>query len=143
MPDNLTCLGFDFGMKRIGVAVGQSFLKTAKPLDTLAAEKGEPDWNKVEQLIKQWQAAVIVVGIPYNMDGTEQNTTHAARAFANQLRKRFDCPVHGVDERLTTQAARQMVFEQGGKRALDKAQIDSVAAQIILESWMNEHDSNH
>lgn len=138
MPESRTCLGFDFGMKRIGVAVGQTLLKTAKPLDTIAATQGTPDWSCISTLINQWHASVIVVGIPYNMDGSVQGVTHAARAFANQCRKRFSCQVFGVDERLTTQEARQLVFEQGGKRALEKAQIDSIAAKLILESWMNE-----
>lgn len=137
MPESKTCLGFDFGMKRIGVAVGQTLLKTATPLDTLTSKQGKPNWDAITKLIKQWEVDVIVVGIPLNMDGTEQAITYAAKQFANQCRKQFSIPVYGIDERLTTVEARQQIFEEGGYRALKQSQVDSIAAKIILETWMN------
>ena len=92
-------LGFDFGMKRIGVAVGQTVTKTARPLETLKAKQGVPHWEKILKLIKTWQPDALIVGIPLNMDGTPQPLTEAAEQFANELKKRFELPVYGIDER--------------------------------------------
>ena len=136
MPESSVLLGFDFGMKRIGVAVGQTITKTASPLDTLKAQDGIPDWNIINELIQKWRATAFVVGIPLNMDGTEQDITKAARKFANRLHGRFNMPVHFVDERLSTIEARTRIFEQGGYKALQEKQIDSIAAVIILEDWL-------
>jgi putative Holliday junction resolvase len=135
--DNQTLLGFDFGLKRIGVAVGQTVTETASVLSTLHAEKGEPNWQEVEKLLKEWKPHALVVGIPTNMDGTGQTITGAAKNFANALR-RFDLPVYEVDERLTTKEARQQLFAEGGYRAIQAAQVDSVAAKLILESWLRK-----
>lgn len=128
-------LGFDFGMKRIGVAVGQTVTKTARPLTVIQAAQGIPQWDALSKLIKTWQPDALVVGIPLNMDGTEQAVTLAARAFADALRERYKLPVYGIDERLTTREAREQLFSQGGYKALQKTQIDSVAAQLILQTW--------
>lgn len=128
-------LAFDFGTKRIGVAVGQTVTKTARPLATLSAKEGQPQWKEVDNLIKTWRPNALVVGIPLNMDGTEQPLTQAAKKFANALRKHYQLPVHGIDERLTTRDARDQVFTKGGYKALQNKQIDSVAAQLILETW--------
>lgn len=130
-------LGFDFGMKRIGVAVGQTITKTARPLTTLPAHEGKPDNNLLAKLITSWGPLALIVGIPLNMDGTEQETTLAAKQFANLLRSQFQLPVYEVDERLTTKAARENIFQTGGFKALQKKQIDAIAAQLILESWLN------
>jgi putative Holliday junction resolvase len=135
-------LGFDFGMKRIGVAVGQSLTKTATPLPVLHANGGVPQWKMIEDLMNEWNIDAFIVGIPLNMDGTEQFTTTAARQFAQELAQRFQKPVHGMDERLSTVDVRQQVFDQGGYKALKKASIDSLAAQLILETWMRSHDSS-
>ena len=88
-------------------------------------------------MIKQWSPKALVVGIPYNMDGTEQSVTISARDFAQALGEKTGLMVHEVDERLSTVAAREAVFEQGGYKGLKGAAIDSVAAQVILESWMS------
>lgn len=129
-------LGFDFGMKRIGVAVGQDITKTAKPLKTLHAVKGEPDWQEITQLIAQWSPAALIVGVPYNMDGTDQPVTVAARKFAEALGHKTGATIYEVDERLTTVAARASVFSEHGYKGLQDAQIDSVAAQLILQDWL-------
>ncbi|OGO94054.1 MAG: Holliday junction DNA helicase RuvA [Coxiella sp. RIFCSPHIGHO2_12_FULL_44_14] len=128
-------LGFDFGMKRIGVAVGQTLTNTAQALPILTAKDGIPDWQRIENLITTWHPSAFVVGIPYNMNGTEQNTTFAARKFAHRLKQKFNLPVHPVDERLTTVEAKalQPVFK---KKSSDE--IDSYAAKLILESWLRE-----
>ena|SRR3989338_3828019 len=129
-------LGFDFGLKRIGVAIGQMLTKTARPLDTLSAKKGSPDWKAIEALIKKWQPSALVVGIPLNMDGTDQIMSAHARAFAQKLREQYRLPVHETDERLTTKDARERLFEKGGYKALQGGQVDAIAAQLILQNWL-------
>lgn len=129
-------LGFDFGMKRIGIAVGQTLTQSARPLETIQANKGVPDWVYLQKLVKLWQPNAFVVGIPLNMDGTEQALTHSARQFANVLKERFHLPVYGIDERLSTKDARERLFTTGGYKALQKGQVDSVAAQLILQNWL-------
>ncbi|WP_088329899.1 Holliday junction resolvase RuvX [Lacimicrobium sp. SS2-24] len=134
---NNTLLGFDFGTKSIGVAAGQHITGTAAPLPALKARDGIPDWSLLDKLIEQWQPAALVVGLPLNMDGTDQQVTFAAKKFANRLHARFRIPVHTCDERLTSADARARLFELGGYKKLDKQKVDSVAACLILESWMN------
>jgi len=137
MP-NQVYLGFDFGLKRIGVAVGQTITHTAQPLKTLQAENGVPNWQDVEKIIMEWTPDGLVVGIPLNMDGTEQPITQNAKQFAKQLEKKFNQSVFEADERLTTLEARNQVFSQGGYKALQKTEMDSIAAKLILERWMDE-----
>ncbi len=135
MPEQ-TLLGFDFGLRHIGVAVGQTYTRTAQPVTTLAAHKGVPEWPEITKLIQTWRPHALVVGIPLNMDGTEQPLTRAARRFAKALEKQTQLPVHSMDERLSTVEARAHLFAQGGYKALKKQAIDSMAAQLILESWL-------
>ncbi len=135
-PTHTVLLGFDFGLKRIGVAVGQTITQTARPLTTLSAIQGEPQWTQLDNLVKTWQPDGLVVGIPLNMDGTEQPLSHAARCFGQQLHERFQLPIYEMDERLSTKDARERVFAQGGYKALQQKQIDSVAAQLILQNWL-------
>jgi putative Holliday junction resolvase len=135
---NKTILAFDFGTSKIGVAVGQTITRTATPLAMLRARHGVPQWSEVSQLINNWKPNVLIVGIPYNMDGTEQAITHAAREFVQQLHAKFSVPVEEVDERLTTVEAKQILFELGGYKALQEISIDSFAAKLILESWIQK-----
>ena len=135
-----TYLGFDFGTKRIGIAVGQDVTKTAKPLKNINAKAGVPDWKEIIQLVRQWSPTALIVGIPYNMDGSEQATTLLARAFAKQLAHHTQLTVHEVDERLSTVAAREHVFERRGYKGLQETAMDAVAAQMILEGWMAGHE---
>lgn len=121
-------LGFDFGEKRIGVAVGQPLTGTATPLESLRNRNGRVDWPAVEALVGNWRPVALVVGNPLNMDGTRQRVTDLADAFARELEKRFGLPVHRCDERLSTYEARDRT-----KRQRD---VDAVAAQVILESWL-------
>ena len=132
-------LAFDFGKKRIGVAVGQTVTQTARPLVTIAAKDGTPDWQTVTPLIKKWQPDALIVGIPLNMDGTDQPLTDDARAFAKHLKDQYNLPVFEMDERLTTKDARERLFNEGGYKALQSGQIDQVAAQIILQNWFAEN----
>ncbi len=134
-----TLLGFDFGTKSIGVAIGQQLTGTARPLAAIKAQDGVPDWNVLEKLLKEWQPDLVVVGLPLNMDGTEQPLTARARKFANRLHGRFGVAVELQDERLSTVEARAGLFETGGYRALTKGKVDSGSAVIILESWFDNH----
>ncbi|MBK0002516.1 Holliday junction resolvase RuvX [Erwinia sp. S43] len=135
----MTLLAFDFGTKSIGVAIGQQLTGTARPLTALKAQDGIPDWNKIEALLKEWQPDRVVVGLPLNMDGTEQPLTARARKFANRLHGRFGVQVDLHDERLSTVEARAELFERGGFRALSKGSVDSLSAVIILESWFENN----
>lgn len=134
---NRTLMAFDFGTKSIGVAIGQEVTGTARPLTAFKAQDGVPDWNQVEKMLNEWQPDLLVVGLPLNMDGTEQELTARARKFANRLHGRFGKPVELQDERLSTVEARADLFERGGFRALNKGQVDATSAVIILESWFS------
>lgn len=138
MPENnITVMGFDFGMRHIGIAVGQTITRTAEALTSVSAQQGIPDWKEIEKLIAEWKPDALVVGLPLNMDGTEQPITLHARRFVQKLKGRFHLPVYDEDERLSTVEAREKIFSQGGYRALTKKAIDSMAAKLILESWLN------
>jgi putative Holliday junction resolvase len=131
-----TLLGFDFGMKRIGVAVGQTVTQSANPLGMVNAKQGMPDWVALTKFVKTWHPDALVVGIPLNMDGTEQPLTAAAQLFVERLKERFQLPVYGMDERLTSVEAKARLFSEGGYKALQKTSVDSVAAQLILQNWL-------
>lgn len=131
-----TVLGFDFGTKYIGVAVGHTSPVMAQPLTSLIAQKGEPPWKEIDTLIKTWSPDALIVGVPLNMDGSEQRMTQFARFFSENLKQRSHLPVFTVDERLTTVEARARLFSSGGYKALQKKAIDSVSAQLIVEMWL-------
>jgi putative Holliday junction resolvase len=135
MPEGVY-LGFDFGYKRIGVAVGQMLTGSASPLSTLDAKLGVPNWDTVKMLVNQWKPLAMIVGLPTCIDDSQQYTTAAARGFARQLRRRFFLDVHLVDERLTTVEARAYLFAKGGYRKIKNTEVDSIAACIILEQWL-------
>jgi putative Holliday junction resolvase len=132
MPD--TFLGFDYGTKRIGVAVGQSITRSANPLTALNSSNEKPDWERIARLIEEWKPAQLVVGLPYNMDDSESQVTDKARRFARQLEGRFHLPVNLVDERLTSHEA-----QQGLPSAAEfDGRLDAVAAKLILETWLQQ-----
>ncbi|WP_419420317.1 Holliday junction resolvase RuvX [Legionella sp. D16C41] len=128
--------GFDFGFKRIGVAVGQKITATARPLTILQAKQGVPNWEPLRKLIKIWQPEAFIVGLPTCIDNTELYTTAAAKSFAKRLEREFKLPVYLVDERLSTKEARAYLFEEGGYRKIQSTQVDSIAACIILQQWL-------
>ena len=138
LEQNQVFLSFDFGTKRIGVAVGQTITKTATALKIIHAKEGVPNWQEVAALIKEWQPAGLVVGIPMDLAGKKQQMTQRAKNFAKQL-EQFNLPVYPADESLTTKEARRQLFDKGGYRALEKNPIDSLAAKIILEAWLQEY----
>ena len=128
----MSALCFDFGTRRIGVAYGQSVTGTAQPLQTLAARDGIPDWQEIEKRVKQWQPGAFVVGLPYNMDDSESELLLRARKFGQRLEGRLHRPCYGMDERLSSFEARGLLL-----RRESDAQLDSLAAQLILESWFS------
>ena len=128
-------LAFDYGTKSIGVAVGQLITQTAFPLEALKARDGIPNWEDIQALYDEWQPDKVVVGLPLNMDGTEQEVTARARKFANRLHGRFKKPFELYDERLSTVDAKAMLFELGGYKKLTKGKVDSVSACVIFQSW--------
>lgn len=142
MPEiaNGTLLAFDYGLRRIGIAVGQALTGTASPLQALNARDGVPDWNAIERLIEEWRPAAIVTGVPYNMDDTRQEMTDRAERFSRQLHGRFNLPVHIIDERLSSIEAEDRLRtarQQGRRGRIAKADIDSAAACVLLETWLN------
>ncbi len=132
-------LAFDFGTKSIGVAVGQTLTGTANALTAIKAKDGIPDWPIVDALLKEWQPAAVIVGLPLNMDGSEQPLTLRARKFARRLHGRFGVQVELQDERLSSVEARANLFEHGGYRSLNKGNVDSHSAVVILEAWLSAH----
>lgn len=135
-------LAFDYGTRRIGVAVGNR-LSGARPLATVAHGGAAPPWQDIDRLVREWRPTALVVGLPLGLDGGEQATSRAARAFADTLRARFSLPVHLVDERHTSQEADRRFATRraaGTARRKDAATLDAIAAQVILESWLAEND---
>lgn len=138
MSSHLTALAFDYGTKKIGVAVGQSITQTASPLAVLPARDGVPDWDTIEKLVKEWQPDVFIVGMPFNMDGSNNDMTSRAQKFIQRLSGRFNIPCYSIDERLSSREAkdiRKNMAEAHGKAYNERDAIDSIAAQLILENW--------
>lgn len=135
----ITIIAFDFGLNSIGCAVGQSITGTAQALPALKAKDGIPQWDIIEKMLNEWRPQELVVGLPLNMDGTEQEITQRARKFSQRLHGRFGIKVNLHDERLTTVEARTEIFSRGGFRALTKGKIDSISACLILESWFESN----
>jgi putative Holliday junction resolvase len=121
-------LAFDYGLKHIGVAVGQFVTKTASPLTTLVAKDGVPTWTDIMGLIREWRPTALVVGLPINMDESESAMSLRARIFGGALAKHSDIPVTMIDERLSTRAARQ----------IDPGKSHEIAAVLIAETWLGQ-----
>ncbi|MHA6492057.1 Holliday junction resolvase RuvX [Pseudomonas borbori] len=134
-------LGFDYGSKQIGVAVGQVITGQARELCILKAQNGVPDWQKVEALVREWQPDAIVVGLPLNMDGTASEMSERAEKFARRLNGRFNLPVHTHDERLTTYEAKGQRLQQGQNSGYRERPVDALAAALLLEGWLSENSA--
>jgi putative Holliday junction resolvase len=134
VTETQTLICFDFGKIRIGVAVGQTLTGTATPLGTVHARKGVPDWKLIERYIDEWKPDALVVGKPLNMDGSGQPMTRASNQFVKELTNRFSQPIYRADERLTSFEARL--------RLKNTYNLDPVAAQIILESWLAKNSGS-
>ena len=135
-------MGFDYGARRIGVALGNRISGTARALDVVANGSGGPDWKRIEALLSEWRPDALLVGLPLTLDSGEQSNSHAARAFAAELENRHSRPVLMVDERLSSrEAAHRFAARRadGTARRKDAASLDAVAAEVIVEQWLREN----
>jgi putative holliday junction resolvase len=148
MPDEVArpkapqvVLAFDFGGRRIGVACGDTLSRNASPLRAVAAGPSGPEWHAIESLVRDWQPALLVVGLPYNADGSESPQGAGAREFARELGERYELPVELVDERYSSLEASARLKEARAaglkRRRVAKADIDAAAACVILERWLD------
>jgi len=134
-----TYLGFDFGNKKIGTAVGQLMTKTASPLMTIRSLNQTPDWDKISGLISEWQPTGLVVGVSRQADGSDNIITPRMLKFCRQLNGRYNLPVFQVDEALSTFEAKQMLYDDLHVNASKLWEVqDQLAAQLILQSWLNQ-----
>lgn len=133
-----TFLAFDFGIKRIGIALGNTLTASARPLSTISDEKNDVRFAAIAALVKEWQPAALVVGLPCNDDGTPHELTALCRRFTNRLKGRFNLPVILVDERYTSLAAAERLNEAGVHGRKQKALLDQYAAQQILQAYFDE-----
>lgn len=134
-------LSFDFGMRRIGVAVGQTTTNTASALETVT-HANQPDWGAIDRLLKEWKPALLLVGLPLGADGEETDMSRAARRFGKALGARYSLGVDYCDERLSSRVAENRFAEQrasGSLRRKDASRLDAMAAQVILENWLQTH----
>jgi putative Holliday junction resolvase len=136
--NNVLC--FDFGTKSIGLAIGQSITNTANPLTELKAKDGVPNWEQIKKIIDEWQPDLLLIGLPLNMDGSFSELSRRAKKFANRLHGRFGLPVSMADERLSSYEAKGEIIQQTGSRDFKRNHVDSLAAKIILESWLIQPD---
>jgi len=137
-------LGFDVGSRLTGVAIGNAFTASARGLTTIPMRDGEPDWQQLDGLRKEWLPDTLVVGLPLALDGGEQAASRNARRFADQLQQRYGLPVVLVDERHSSQEAAERFAAAraaGLKRRRDAVTIDAEAAAIIVERWLGGADS--
>lgn len=128
-------LAFDFGTRRIGVAVGNELIHSARELEPLPARDGIPDWAQVTRLVEEWRPDLFVVGLPINMDGSESEMSTRARKFGKRLYGRYGKPCELVDERGSTREAKAIAREQGHRGNYREEGIDGLAAVLILEGW--------
>lgn len=134
-------LAFDYGTKKIGVAVGETSAFSTKALDIIKIKQDIINWDLINKLINQWNPKYLLVGLPLNMDGTEQKMTELAREFANNLEEKFKLKVCLVDERLSTRAANWHMQELAELKLLKKTKsryIDNIAAEFIIKTWFEE-----
>ena len=136
-----TVLAFDFGVKSIGVAVGNTVLRIAQPLTTIRDEANAPRFAAIDALIAEWTPDRLVVGQPLDEDGSDIEMTARADRFARQLQARFGLPVARVDERFTTRSASQALGDAGVRGRARAEALDEVAAQLILQAWFDDQDA--
>ncbi|MBA3564770.1 MAG: Holliday junction resolvase RuvX [Gammaproteobacteria bacterium] len=138
-----TVLAFDFGLRRIGVAVGHRSTGTGSPLGVVHVTRKGPDWDAVERLLRDWQPDLLLVGVPGLPDGGEGSFAPHARRFAVELRERFGVAVETADETLTSRAARELLCDErrSGRRTrrVGRGDVDPVAALLILRGWLEAH----
>jgi putative Holliday junction resolvase len=138
MSTHQALLALDYGTKKLGVATGQTLTRTATGIAVLPVRALEPDWAQLDALVQRWKPDAFVVGLPLNMDGSEGPAAARVRQFIAKLQARYNKAVHCVDERLSTREARDITREnalRAGKRPNDRALVDALAAQLLLESY--------
>lgn len=139
-PAARTVLSLDFGLRRIGAAVGNTLTGTAEPLATINARGGEPDWTALSRCIADWQPAAIIVGVPYNDDGSRGALAPAALEFAASVGRRYGIAVHAVDEHLSSREAEAGLRDRrrGGQlaRRVRRGEVDREAARLLLLQWL-------
>ena len=133
-----TVLAFDFGTRKIGVAIGNTLLRVAHPLQTIAAATDEERFAAIDGLLREWKPNLLLVGRPVHADATEHAMTRAAARFASRLKERYGLPVVLADERFTTQIAEIDLTQAGVRGATKRAMRDAVAAQLTLQAWFDE-----
>ena len=133
-------LAIDFGLRRMGVASGSSFMEKATALQTVPARNGMPDWRQLDKLVAEWRPDLLVLGLPRNADGTESEMTKAVLEFADTLKEHYQLPVEFVDERYTSAEAESLLRDQRRQglrnKKLTKEDVDAMAACLIAESWI-------
>ena len=135
-----TYLGFDFGNKKIGTAVGQTMTATASPLQTIRSINQNPNWEIITKLIHEWRPAGLVVGISKQADGSDNPITQRMLKFCRQLEGRYQLPVYQQDETLSTFEAKQLLFDEVSVNASKLWEVqDQLAAQLILQTWLNDY----
>jgi len=133
-----TLLAFDFGLRQIGVATGTTMLGTTRSLPILRARDGVPDWQAIARLVEEWQPDLLIVGEPLHMDGSDSDLSARANKFARRLHGRLGLPVEMVDERLSSFEAKQLSKERGHRGDYTNDPVDSLAAELILQTWLSE-----
>ena len=133
-----TVLGFDYGNKRIGLAVGQTITDSASPCKTINQIDGNPDWNAIDAEIQQWKPQALIVGMPYHIDGSENKMTATIKHFCYELEKRFKLPVLKVNEALSSRQAEEILKENIKINKQNKHEIDRMAAAIIVQRWLDQ-----
>jgi putative Holliday junction resolvase len=144
-PSTVCVLGFDVGARRIGVAVGNTLSLTARALTVVDVREDAPDWDRIDRLLAEWRPTRLVVGEPLTLDGAEQAATERARRFADELHRRSGIAVDLVDERSSSREADRRFAERrrrGEARRRDAASLDAVAAEIIVERWLQQSDAS-
>jgi len=134
-----TVLGFDYGIRRIGVATGQTITASATPLTTLNSIKQKPDWSAIGQLIEQWKPDALIVGLPTYLDGSHSEMTEKALKFSRQLEGRYNLTVYTVNESLSSFEAEQAIQQHKKIGQHNKQEIDKMAAAIIVQSWLEQN----
>ena len=133
-----TVLAFDFGERRIGVAVGELQLGVAHPLETIDALANDVRFHRIEVLVNEWQPVLLLVGLPLTLDGSEHAMTALARRFALRLQGRYGIATRLVDERLTSVEAERQVRDLGLDLRASRSKVDQLAAKLILESYFSQ-----
>ena len=137
-----TVIAFDFGLKRTGVAVGNTLTGSASPECTLQSQNDQPNWQEITMLFNEWNPSQLVVGMPVELDGSENPLTKRIQRFCNQLNGRYNLPVDQENEQFTSiEAARRLkqLRQSGSRQKVTKEEVDKIAASIILENWMQKN----